>query len=127
MSRGEETIAETLAGTPIETDQEGPTFQAPWQARAFGVAVALCEREDFDLTTFQSRFAKRIDDLDPATMQDDVETTYYEQWLACLEDVLVEAEVIDEAELADRAAAFTDGERDAAEFVVQDPGDAVEE
>lgn len=120
MSRQEDAVAEALADTPVEVSEAGPTFEAPWQARAFGVAVALCEREDFDLPTFQARFAERIDDLDPESMQDDVESTYYEQWLDCLVDVLLEAGIIDEAELASRAAEFTDGERDAAEFVVDD-------
>jgi hypothetical protein len=54
-------------------------------------------------------------------MQEDVEKTYYEQWLDCLEDVLLEAGVVDDAELDTRAAEFTDGDRDAAEFVVDDP------
>lgn len=120
MSRPEDDVAEALAGTPIEVAEGGPTFEAPWQARAFGVAVALCEREEFDLGTFQARFAERIDDLDPESMQDDVEATYYEQWLDCLEEVLLEAGVVEESELAARATEFTEGERDAAEFVVED-------
>lgn len=112
-------IATALEGTPINTE-EGPPFDAPWQARAFGVAVALCEREGFDLTTFQTRFAERIDDLDPERMQEDVETRYYEQWLDCLEAVLLEAGVLEEAELRRRTEEFTDGDRDAAEFVVEE-------
>jgi nitrile hydratase accessory protein len=120
---GHTALADVLADTPIDPDDggEGPTFDAPWQARAFGVAVALCEREEFDLSTFQARFAQRIDELDAESMQEDVEKTYYEQWLDCLEDVLLEAGVVDDAELAARAAEFTDGDRDAAEFVVGDP------
>lgn len=114
-----DSIATALEGTPIDM-AEGPTFDAPWQARAFGVAVALCEREGFDLTTFQTRFAERIDDLDPERMQEDVETRYYEQWLDCLEVVLLEAGVLEEAELRRRTEEFTDGDRDAAEFVVEE-------
>jgi hypothetical protein len=61
-------------------------------------------------------------------MQEDVEATYYEQWLECLEAVLLEAGVIDDSELTARAGEFTDGERDAAEFVVEDlPIGATEE
>lgn len=119
MNERADAVAEALADTPIDADETGPTFEAPWQARAFGVAVALCEREDFDLTTFQVRFAERIDDLDGASMQEDVEATYYEQWLECLEDVLLEAGVVEEAELRDRATEFSEGDRDAAEFVVE--------
>lgn len=110
----------TLGAVPIDDDTDRPTFEAPWQARAFGVAVALCEREAFDLTTFQSRFAERIDDLDPESMRGDVERTYYEQWLECLEAVLVDAGVVEEDELATRATEFSEGDRDAAEFVVSD-------
>lgn len=126
MSR-EDAVLESLLETPIEGSEAGPTFEAPWQARAFGVAVALCEREAFDLQTFQARFAERIDDLDPESMQDDVEATYYEQWLDCLEAVLLEAGVVEESELAARTGEFTEGERDAAEFVVDDlPTDPTE-
>lgn len=128
MSRPEDDVAEALSGTPIEVSEEGPTFEAPWQARAFGVAVALCEREEFDLGTFQARFAERIDDLDAESMQDDVEATYYEQWLDCLEAVLLEADVVEESELAARATEFTEGERDAAEFVVEElPADSADD
>lgn len=126
MSR-EDAVRESLAETPLGGSEAGPTFEAPWQARAFGVAVALCEREAFDLQTFQARFAERIDDLDPESMQNDVEATYYEQWLDCLEAVLVEAGVVEDSELAARTAEFTEGERDAAEFVVDDlPTDPTE-
>jgi nitrile hydratase accessory protein len=120
VSRHGDAVAEALADTPIEADETGPTFEAPWQARAFGVAVALCEREDFDLPTFQARFAERIDDLDQASMQENVEATYYEQWLECLEEVLLEAGVVEAAELQARAEDFSEGERDAAEFVVEE-------
>lgn len=119
----EAALADVLTDTPIDPDDggEGPTFDAPWQARAFGVAVALCERQEFDLPTFQARFAQRIDELDAESMQEDVEKTYYEQWLDCLEDVLLEAGTVDEVELTARAAEFAEGDRDAAEFVVDEP------
>lgn len=100
---------------------EGVTFDAPWQARAFGVAVALHEREGRDFSRFQERFVERIQSTDPEAMQDGVEATYYERWLEALEELLVEEGLVSEAELDRRAAAFTEGERDAAEFVV-DPG-----
>jgi nitrile hydratase accessory protein len=103
---------------PVEVDGETATFDAPWQARAFGIAVALADREASDLTAFQERFVERLGEVDPEAMQADVEGTYYERWLEALEELLVEEGLLTEAELDERAAAFTEGERDAAEFVV---------
>ena len=102
-------------------NDDGAPFSAPWQARAFGLAVALTEREGHDREAFHDRFVERLNAADPAAVQADVEGAYYERWLDALEATLLEAEVLTETELERRAAEFTEGERDASEFVVEDP------
>lgn len=107
---------------PNDTDirrPEEPTFEAPWQARAFAIAVALTDRGngDWPWEDFQTRLIEEIDADDRTTAS---ETIYYDQWLRALERLLVEEGVIDAGELRDRAAAFDAGERDASEFVIGD-------
>lgn len=121
-SNPEPAEAGDLAASRPEPGADAPTFEAPWQARAFGVAVALHDDDDRDWSAFQERFVERIADADPEAMQADVEDTYYERWLASLEALLREEGLASEAELDRRAAEFAAGERDAAEFVVDEPG-----
>ncbi len=96
------------------------TFDEPWQARAFALAVALTDERDLDWERFQSRL---VDEVDGATAEGatDAEGTYYRQWLAALERLLVEEELVEPGALRDRVAAFADGDRTAHEFVEGDP------
>lgn len=119
--------AERLAGlleteaVPTDSDDD-VVFEAPWQARVFGLAVALHEADDDrDWARFQQVLAERIGATDPGRMQGDVESAYYREWLACLEDELVEAGDLDPDEIERRASEFTSGERDASEFIVGEP------
>ncbi|MEF8790419.1 MAG: nitrile hydratase accessory protein [Haloarculaceae archaeon] len=100
-------------------DEDGPTFDEPWQARAFGIAVALYDDGDgFEWSSFQGRLIEEVRREDPeATDAEALEGVYYEQWLAALERLLVEDGVIDPGELEDRAASFAAGDRTAEEFV----------
>lgn len=58
-----------------------PVFAAPWEARAFALAVQLRDSGHLPWASFQERLAARIAD-DPGEA-----TGYYEHWLASLEDV----------------------------------------
>lgn len=107
--------------------EERPTFSAPWQARAFGLAVALYDEGDgFDWSAFQRRLIEEIEATDPddydagRTLDAAAERTYYEQWRAALERLLVDDGVLGPEEIDVRAAAFADGERTAEEFVEGD-------
>lgn len=101
-----------------------PTFAAPWQARAFGVTVALYENgSGFDWSAFQERL---IDEIEATPTEADgvdcgdadaTERTYYEQWQAALERLLVTQTDLDAETVDARAAEFASGERTAEEFV----------
>lgn len=113
----------TAADEDVRQDDE-PAFGAPWQARAFAVAVQLTERGEGDLPweTFQARLVEEIE-----ADGEDVETTedvYYQQWLRALERLLVEEEIVAGDELAERAREFERGDRDASEFVIGEHGHA---
>ena len=111
----------------VRRDDE-PAFEEPWQARAFAVAVQLTERGEGDLPweDFQARLVEEIeadgDEVEDADAAEATEDVYYEQWLRALERLLVEEGFLSEDELTERAREFESGERDAAVFVIGEPG-----
>ena len=121
MSGGDGDSSEpaTATGLAPEPGEDAPTFDAPWQARAFAVAVALTDEDDLPWDAFQSRLVAEIDAGDADG--DDPEEVYYRQWLGALERLLVEEGLLASGELTDRAAAFEAGDRSAHEFVAGDP------
>jgi nitrile hydratase alpha subunit/nitrile hydratase accessory protein len=93
-----------------------PAFEAPWQARAFALAVALTE--DVPWERFQGRL---VEEIDRGGADGEPEAAYYRQWLRALERFVADEGLLDPAAIADRAAAFNDGDRTAHEFVHGDP------
>ena len=57
-------------------------FAAPWEGRAFAIAVALVERLDLPWDEFRLRLI--------AAIADDPDRPYYESWAAALEALVVE-------------------------------------
>jgi len=119
-------VTETLDALDAGPDAE-PTFSTPWQARAFAITVALTDGTDFEWDRFQEFFVDRIQSVDEAAMQRDVEGVYYEQWLDALEELLVESGTISEADIDGRQAEFEAGDREASEFVVEELPDTAPE
>ena len=70
-------------------------FAAPWEGRAFGIAVALNEGGAYEWGEFQRRLADEIAAADDA----DDGGLYYERWLASLERLLVERGMVTREEL----------------------------
>lgn len=113
----------------LSNDTDEPTFEAPWQARAFALAVALSsyDADIYSWNDFQRRLVTEVQTgTDAAAGPDDgpssggstyTESIYYEQWLQALERVLLEEGMIESGEVQRRARAFADGDRDASEFV----------
>jgi nitrile hydratase accessory protein len=92
-----------------------PVFGAPWQSRAFGMAMALHERGTFEWEDFRSRLIAEIAAATPAGeapgVQDDDGSLYYSCWLAALSGVLHERDVVRAGELERRADEFRTGAR----------------
>jgi nitrile hydratase accessory protein len=83
-------------------------FEAPWEGRAFGIAVTLNEQAVYPWRSFRDALVDHIA-ADEAAAR---ETTYYERWLASLETLLIEKGILDPEELAARHAEYASGERD---------------
>ena len=85
-------------------------FAAPWEGRAFGMAVALSEARLLDWEQFRQGLIAEIA-KDEARGHD---AAYYEQWLASFERLLVEQGIVTPEEIEARATEFTSGVRDEA-------------
>ena len=83
-------------------------FQAPWEGRAFGLAVALSDRHLYDWDDFRDHLIARIALGDAASDS----SAYYERWLAALEALLLERGFVTQQELDHRTAEYASGERD---------------
>jgi nitrile hydratase accessory protein len=96
----------------IPRDAEGPVFRAPWEAQAFGLALALHQRGAFTWREWTERLAAEIAATRARGEADDG-TRYYEFWLAALERLAAERGLVGLDELArrkdewDRAARAT--------------------
>ena len=76
-------------------------FDAPWQARAFGLAVALNEGGAYPW----AEFSARLSDVIAAAEKTDDPSAYYNRWLKALEGLAIEKGLLTEEELASKAEA----------------------
>jgi nitrile hydratase accessory protein len=83
-------------------------FEAPWEGRAFGMAVALNEQAVYPWRSFRDALVEHIAADDAAGRP----TTYYERWLASLETMLLQQGIVTQEELDARTAEYASGERD---------------
>ena len=76
-------------------------FETPWEARAFGLAVALNEGGTYAWKAFSEGLAVQIAQAE----REGVDSAYYERWLQALEKLALEQKLVTVAELADKVAA----------------------
>ena len=75
-------------------------FGTPWEARAFGLAVALQEVGVYEWREFSAALAAEISRAEQAGKN----STYYERWLLGLEYLLIANGLVTPAEISDRLA-----------------------
>jgi len=80
------------------------TFGAPWEARAFALALALADRGVFAWEAFRQRLIAAIAEADASAAAGRNPATYYECWLAALEDALAARQLVNAVDLDQRAA-----------------------
>jgi nitrile hydratase accessory protein len=83
-------------------------FEAPWEGRIFGLAVALNDRRVYDWDDFRARLIEQIAAAEAAG----AESTYYERWLGAFEKLLLARGLMTPAELDERTAEYASGIRD---------------
>jgi len=78
-------------------------FAAPWEGRAFGLAVLLSEKGAYEWDDFRTGLVDEISRGDEA---------YYESWLDALESLLLAREIVTREEVTKRAEEYVALERD---------------
>ncbi|MBM3677458.1 MAG: nitrile hydratase accessory protein [Actinobacteria bacterium] len=101
------TVSDAIAQTEGLPRANGElVFAEPWEARAFGVAVALCGERGLDWEEFRGRLIAEIDGWERANGVESDGWSYYERWLAALERLVVERGLVGSEEIERRAAAI---------------------
>lgn len=77
-------------------------FQAPWEARAFGLAVALNEKDLYEWREFSSQLASEI----AIAEQNNDPSSYYARWVASLEELLIARGLISREQLDAKTAEY---------------------
>ena len=80
-------------------------FEAPWEGRVFGMAVALSDNQCYAWDDFRDRLAAEI----AAAEEHGDDSGYYERWLASFERLLLDTGVVTAAELDARTAEYATG------------------
>ncbi len=78
-------------------------FEAPWEGRAFGMAVVMHERGAYGWDDFRDRLVENISGGSGR---------YYESWLSALEALLLAHRMIEPEELDTRFREFKELRRD---------------
>jgi nitrile hydratase accessory protein len=78
-------------------------FQAPWEGRAFGIAVLLNEKGAYEWNAFRDRLVAEIGAGGP---------DYYASWLKALESLLIARGVLSPEQIEHRAVEYRTLERD---------------
>src|SRR5688572_22959704 len=93
MNRSEQALRATKEVPSIPRDAHGPVFTEPWQAQAFAMALALHAKGVF---TWPEWAATLADEIKRAQAAGDPDTgdTYYLHWLATLENLVAEKNVV---------------------------------
>lgn len=110
-------LAELIEQSDGTVDGDGPTFDSPAQARAFGLVVSLWREGVFEWDQFQSQLIDQIA-TDEGDLETDTEAAYYDHWIEAAQQLLESEGHVSADSLEDRAVEFADGERDASEFVI---------
>ena len=91
MSKSSDLDAAALAAK----SEDGPPFQAPWQARAFAVAVTMCQAGYYTWDEFRNHLMAEI----ARNSHSGESVEYYQHWLNALEKLLADKGFVAENEL----------------------------
>ncbi|MGV9866725.1 nitrile hydratase accessory protein [Rhodococcus koreensis] len=95
-------LTDLMLGMPGTRDGE-LAFEKPWELRAFAVAVAAFENQQFEWSEFQRALISSIKAWEERNAGvDTAPWSYYEHWLHALEEVLADNGLLNSAGLETR-------------------------
>lgn len=100
MTEVDRTVAD-LEGLPRKNGELA--FDAPWQSRVFGMAVALNERGIYEWNDFRERLVVAIGQQP--------EAEYYASWLDAFERLMLDRRAVTPEEVRQRTSEFQSMER----------------
>jgi nitrile hydratase accessory protein len=114
FSAAAERLIAHMEGTAALPRQNGElVFNAPWESRAFGMAVALYEQGRYQRwDEFRERLIAEIAAWERRHREQEEPWNYYERWLAALERLLVEKGLLSQEEIELRTAEVSSGTLD---------------
>ena len=98
----------SLEGSNVEPPRENGelVFREPWEARAFGLAVALAETEALSLEFFRKNLIVEVAARERSLRDGGEAWSYYESWLKALESSVVDGAIVQKSSIADRCVSY---------------------
>jgi len=88
-----------IAALPFQPhDADGPVFNEPWEAQAFGLVIALHQQGQFSWSEWADTLSQEIIAAQ-AEGDPDLGNTYYHHWLKALERLVMEKHLSASAEI----------------------------
>jgi len=87
-------IADMEGKTALPRQSGELVFQDPWEGEAFAMAVALCEQAHYPWSDFHGYLVAQIAAAERQGLPPEASPTYYEHWLAALEALLIEKQIL---------------------------------
>lgn len=88
---------------PIDIEEDEPVFHEPWEGWVYSIYFTGMGRQVFNIDEFRHSIERMAPD-------DYLDATYYERWLAGIEQLLVEKGTLDRDEIRARQAALRAGD-----------------
>jgi len=83
-------------------DDDGPVFNAPWEAQAFSLVIALYEKGLFSWGEWASQLSEQIA-IAQAEGDPDLGNTYYQHWMRALEKLVASKGLSSAEEIGEKA------------------------
>jgi nitrile hydratase accessory protein len=98
----------SLEGSNVEPPRQNGelVFREPWEARAFGLAVALAETEVLSWDFFRKNLIVEVAARERSLKDSGEAWSYYESWLVALESSVIDGAIVKKSSIVDRCVSY---------------------